>query len=259
VGNRQGIPLPGGGFCLSDLEETELLSGLNFLNYQQITYMQMNLVCVKVKLFLVQVIILMPVLAQGCFANTNLQGGQSGDKGINGLQGKSCPTRLLSDPRNSASKGIFDKDPEAGCSRKQPPYNIPANLDALHGLAAHPEQSNCQTLIFVSFSMPEASLKRLAQDVVREQANPCRPILVMRGLHQDSFIKTAEKIKGLGAPVDINPELFESCQVTAVPAFVLVDGGKPLFRLKGNVTLAFAREAFTQQGAQALAGERVTP
>lgn len=99
-----------------------------------------------------------------------------------------------------------------------------------------------QLLVFVSFSMPEASLKALAKDAGQHNA-----VLVLRGLYEDSFVKTASKLKDLGIGVDINPELFETHQVDAVPTFVAVKSGQPLWRLKGNVTLGFVAKKFEEK------------
>ena len=90
-------------------------------------------------------------------------------------------------------------------------------------------------LVFVSFSMPEASLKLLGTSAQSHNA-----ILVMRGLHEDSFVKTAQKIEKLGIVVDINPELFDAHNVTSVPTFIKLQNGQALKSLKGNVTLEFA-------------------
>lgn len=97
-------------------------------------------------------------------------------------------------------------------------------------------------LVFVSFSMPEASLKSLMQEAPKHHA-----VLVMRGLYQDSFIKTASKLQELGIAVDIHPELFETHQVTSVPTFVRLEDGQPIHCLKGNVTLDFVMKTFEEQ------------
>lgn len=106
--------------------------------------------------------------------------------------------------------------------------------------ANHASKKDNQTLVFVSFSLPEASLRMLAQSATAHNAT-----LVIRGLYQNSFIKTAQKIqeifKGMeGVGMDINPELFDAHHITAVPTFVKVKDGKPVCTLKGNVSLAFA-------------------
>lgn len=96
-------------------------------------------------------------------------------------------------------------------------------------------------LVFISLSMPEASLKELGR-----QAQKHKAVLVMRGLHQDSFVKTTQKLKDLGITVDIHPELFDQHQVTVVPTFIQIQDGKPIHRLSGNVTLAFCAEKFEE-------------
>lgn len=117
-------------------------------------------------------------------------------------------------------------------------------------------------LVFVSFSMPEASLKSLAQEAQRDASQGVSTqgdasqgisfqqppvVLVMRGLYQDSFVKTALKLQKLGIAVDIHPELFETHHVTSVPTFVKLENGQPIHTLKGNVTLDFAVKTFEKQ------------
>ena len=62
-------------------------------------------------------------------------------------------------------------------------------------------------LVFISFSMPKSSLIGLS-----DQSQKYGAILVLRGLYQDSFKKTKEKILGINAKglrVNIHPELFK--------------------------------------------------
>lgn len=101
---------------------------------------------------------------------------------------------------------------------------------------------NIQILIFVSFSMPESSLKFLSHEASNHNA-----VLVMRGLVGDSFIKTAKKLQNLGVTVDINPELFVTHKVFTVPTFILIKDGHPVYSLKGNVSLEFASQKFNDQ------------
>jgi len=96
-----------------------------------------------------------------------------------------------------------------------------------------------QILVFVSFSMPESSLKSLFKE-----AKDYNAVLIMRGLHEDSFVKTTQKLQGLGITVDINPELFEKHHIKVVPTFISVRSDYPICRLKGNVTLEFASQKF---------------
>jgi conjugal transfer pilus assembly protein TrbC len=104
------------------------------------------------------------------------------------------------------------------------------------------EEPQEKILVFVSFSMPEASLKSLAQDMTRVNA-----VLILRGLIEDSFKVTAERLKDYPQGVEVNPELFEKYDIHQVPTFVKVKGEQEQprleqARLSGNVTLAFAAQ-----------------
>jgi conjugal transfer pilus assembly protein TrbC len=93
-------------------------------------------------------------------------------------------------------------------------------------------------LIFVSFSMPDISLKELS-----ENADKYGATLIIRGLHHGSFVETKDKILSIcpnGLQLDINPELFKKYNINRVPTFVLVKNGKEIRRLSGNVTLEYA-------------------
>jgi conjugal transfer pilus assembly protein TrbC len=100
-------------------------------------------------------------------------------------------------------------------------------------------------LVFVSFSMPKASLIELS-----DQCRKYNATLVLRGLHEDSFLKTKDKILEInpkGLQLDINPELFKQYGVRKVPTFVLVKDGKEIKRLSGNVTLEFAHQKLEEE------------
>ena len=111
-------------------------------------------------------------------------------------------------------------------------------------------------LVFVSFSMPKASLRALAKEALKHHA-----VLVMRGLKGDSFKTTQQAFLELAnesnnpnldtkaiiknIPDDmqgfeVNPELFKTYQVKKVPTFVLVQGEQEVSRLSGNVSLEYA-------------------
>ena len=106
-------------------------------------------------------------------------------------------------------------------------------------------------LVFVSFSMPKASLRALAKEAAKHNA-----VLVMRGLKSDSF-KTTQKafleILTEGKNLDpksmvnqdmqgfeVNPELFKTYKITKVPMFVLIKNTQEISRLSGNVSLEYA-------------------
>ena len=95
-------------------------------------------------------------------------------------------------------------------------------------------------LIFISFSMPKASIVEL-----NNQAQKYNARLVIRGIYKDSFIRTKDKILEIepkGLVIDIDPQLFKQYQIKRVPTFILLKDGKEIKRLSGNVTLEFARK-----------------
>jgi conjugal transfer pilus assembly protein TrbC len=105
-------------------------------------------------------------------------------------------------------------------------------------------------LVFVSFSMPEASLKRVAAEAGKADA-----VLVFRGPKDGSLKKTLqafEPLARLGARAIIHPEAFTRHDVKSVPVYVLDSSpggceetagacGDPL-RLAGDVSLDYALE-----------------
>jgi type-F conjugative transfer system pilin assembly protein TrbC len=99
-------------------------------------------------------------------------------------------------------------------------------------------------IVFVSFSMPKASLVELSDHSGKYGAT-----LVLRGIHEDSFLKTKDKIMEInpnGLHMDINPQLFKDYKVLRVPTFVLVRNGREINRLSGNVTLEYAVSKFKE-------------
>jgi type-F conjugative transfer system pilin assembly protein TrbC len=93
-------------------------------------------------------------------------------------------------------------------------------------------------LVFVSFSMPKASLAKLSKDAQKHDAT-----LVLRGIYRNSFPETKDKILEInpnGMQLDIHPDLFKRYNIKRVPTFVLLRNGREIHRLSGNVTLEFA-------------------
>ena len=107
-------------------------------------------------------------------------------------------------------------------------------------------------LVFVSFSMPKASLKALAKEAAKHNA-----VLVMRGLKDDSFKTTQQAFLELASEDDkekldsftkaedmqgfeVNPEQFKTYQIKKVPTFILVKDQAEVARLSGNVSLEYA-------------------
>jgi type-F conjugative transfer system pilin assembly protein TrbC len=100
--------------------------------------------------------------------------------------------------------------------------------------------ASTRIVVFVSFSMPEESLKALFKEADK---NP-HVRLVLRGLVEDSMEKTAKKIHELEGVINVDPELFERYQIEHVPTFMWVKQGEPLGKLMGNITLRYAQEIF---------------
>lgn len=81
-------------------------------------------------------------------------------------------------------------------------------------------------VVFVSYSMPEASLKRIASEVAKVGGT-----MVLRGFVNDNLkdtVAASQIYNNLGAQIQIHPELFKEFNVTQVPTFVLTKPGAPL-------------------------------
>ncbi len=113
-------------------------------------------------------------------------------------------------------------------------------------------------LVFVSFSMPEASLLRIASEAKKSGA-----VLVLRGFKNGSYQQTVEAtrlINGLGAQAMVHPDLFTQYQIVDVPTFVLADATEqgacedsqtgscqPYYAIKGDVSLSAVLESFEKR------------
>jgi conjugal transfer pilus assembly protein TrbC len=95
--------------------------------------------------------------------------------------------------------------------------------------------------VFVSFTMPPATLARLV-----DQAARCRAVLLLRGLVDGSLKQTALRVKQLigsrKVGFQIDPQAFDRFAVTATPTFVLVHEGAVASEC-GNRT-CYAADAF---------------
>lgn len=97
-------------------------------------------------------------------------------------------------------------------------------------------------LVFVSFTLPKEALQTLVESVQKAGG-----MVVIRGLIDNSFVKTAALLKDLKGSVQLDPKVFEKYHIKSVPTFVLEEGDKQ-DRLTGNVSLDYVLEKFTQQG-----------
>jgi type-F conjugative transfer system pilin assembly protein TrbC len=96
--------------------------------------------------------------------------------------------------------------------------------------------------VFVSLSMGDAALKSLYQE-----AQDYGALLVLRGLEDNSFKKTAETLQRLSISVQIEPELFQRYQVQRVPTFVYLRPQK-VHILAGHTSLHYALSRFKAEG-----------
>jgi conjugal transfer pilus assembly protein TrbC len=149
------------------------------------------------------------------------------------------PERAILPPR--LTQCHFQGNLESYCPQSQEKNCTSCNLDKI-------APSNSELIVFVSFSLGDATLKKLFQDVSKVGGR-----LVLRGLYKNSFRRTQQKIKDLGIVVDIDPPLFEKFQIQQVPTFVLAlsSQGETIPEhdiLKGNVSLSYALEQFVKEG-----------
>jgi conjugal transfer pilus assembly protein TrbC len=148
--------------------------------------------------------------------------------------------RAISPPR--LTQCHFQGNLESSCPQSQEKNCISCNLDKI-------APSNSELIVFVSFSLGDATLKKLFQDV-----NKMGGRLVLRGLYKNSFRLTQERIRDLGIVVEIDPPLFDKFQIQQVPTFVLAlpSQGETVPDhdvLKGNVSLSYALEQFVKEGS----------
>lgn len=130
-------------------------------------------------------------------------------------------------------------------------------------------KKNINFYMFATFSLGDNVLKQMF-----DYAKTYNGIIVLRGIKDNSFIKTSEHIQriaseGDSAAIIIDPTLFKKFQITNVPSYVLSKDKecpvgitcKPSYdKITGNITPKYALEKFAEKGdlnleAQNLLGE----
>lgn len=91
-------------------------------------------------------------------------------------------------------------------------------------------------VIFVSSSMPVAALKNLGS-----QAKKMGAVLVIRGFVKGTLQATASLVDSINCPLEIDPKLFEKCNVQHVPT-IMVYEKDAWYKVTGNVEIGFAKE-----------------
>ena len=124
--------------------------------------------------------------------------------------------------------------------------------------AVHAQENN-NLLVFVSFSLPEEVLKRLA-----DQVEKTKGVMVLRGFKEGSLKKTVQAIERMGLTqgnIKIHPQAFTQYRIAVVPSFVLAKSqGQPLDQegcalpedyvsVSGDTSLAFALETIERQAS----------
>lgn len=115
-------------------------------------------------------------------------------------------------------------------------------------LTPNAEKSSSTLLLCVTLSMNDEALKAYDRDLRKVGGR-----LVIRGLIDDSFLKTAKRLKTLGIEVDIDPTVFDQFKVEHVPTFIHVRGNPGAYesvhdRIIGSVSVLHALEEFDQKG-----------
>jgi len=154
----------------------------------------------------------------------------------------------------------------------QPKTNTPIDLEALaKGYSAQSDaMAHAQGLatgpglfVFISLSMPQATLQRLVDQAARAQAS-----LFIRGFAGGSLRTTVAQVQGLigqrQVAIQIDPLAFDRFAIERVPSFVLVrDGTRPVscasgicappegfLRTTGDVSLDYALEHMQRRAPQ---------
>lgn len=120
-------------------------------------------------------------------------------------------------------------------------------------------QPNEWLFIFVSFSMPEQTIKQYLQ-----QAHRTRAWVVLRGLVDNDLTKTLALIESWGKAyliknILIDPVLYQRFKITKVPTIILTQADYPcpgeddclinaVDKLSGDVTLDYALQTFAREG-----------
>lgn len=107
------------------------------------------------------------------------------------------------------------------------PFEVAARAKRMYADEIDPRMlEGTNMVVFVSFSMPDASLRRIASEVGKVGG-----MMVIRGFVDDSLQKTvdaSQNFTNLGSQIQIHPDLFREFNVTQVPTYVLVKAGSAL-------------------------------
>ena len=162
-----------------------------------------------------------------------------------------CPLSCLAAPEPWTIEDVLEASSELSQQLRDP--------------GAAPQKAQPQAFVLVSFSMPQASLERLARDA-KDAGVP----LVFRGLPETKASSDAklpllnpqslaafQHLIDSGADVQLNPELFSEFNIRQVPTLILkeessassdgcIQSAKAVIVL-GDVTLGYALDRLTDR------------
>lgn len=159
------------------------------------------------------------------------------------------------DGTSSTEPSFFGMDQDPSPSTQEQPHNENPSHSSSKiekscstGRVFQHNDSPSTLLVFVTLSMKDKALKAYSHDVQKIGGR-----LVIRGLVEDSFVKTQKRLQELGIEVDIDPTVFEDFKVEFVPTFIHVKGTPGHYesthdRLLGNVSIAHVLSEFKQSG-----------
>lgn len=101
--------------------------------------------------------------------------------------------------------------------------------------------------VFMSFSLEDDLWMQFSKELEKMGGT-----FVLRGLPQNSFKELANRIfdlqeKGVNAPIQIHPHLFQECDVQLVPTIAVIDGNQ-YDKISGNLSVKYALEKMAKQG-----------
>jgi type-F conjugative transfer system pilin assembly protein TrbC len=188
------------------------------------------------------------LLMLGVGTGVGFSGPHSGDTPPSDL-----PNRGLSSRGLSVFEAVTQKLKEW---KTKPPSNPFANETipktacrrSSGGTNASEPSAETSLWICVSFSLPDSVLQSLYADAQKLGGQ-----LVMRGLLDNSFVKTGARLQKLGISVVLHPQLFQDYQVDSVPTFLyqesLTQESRTWKKLRGNVPLSHAWKRFHESCA----------
>lgn len=137
----------------------------------------------------------------------------------------------------AAAKAVIDPQSTWDCRGKCPSFQ--------------PVREDVSFKVCMSFSVPDAVWRDLSPQLVRHGG-----VFVLEGLPENSFQAFAAKVvalrkQGVVAPIQLDPKVFETYDITQVPTFVVKDGAGT-HTVAGTVTVAYVHGLVQAQkgGAQ---------